>query len=72
MSKNNTRTNPFTKHPKEVNENYFQHFIVAMSYFLIFLRLSTVSFIHAFFPFLFTKTASTEIIDIANKLKKRK
>ena len=64
--------NPFTKHPKSVNENYFQHFLVAFKFFLKFLRLSFISLVHAFFPFMFTKTASTEICELAEKLKKRK
>jgi len=63
--------NPFTEHPKSVNESYMKHFLIAFGYFFIFLKLSLISLIHAVFPFMFKKTVSTEIVNIADDMKKR-
>ena len=64
--------NPFTKHPKKVNETYFQHFFKAMSYSFIFFILTIKSFIHAIFPFLFEYSVSDKIKKIYSILEKRK
>lgn len=50
--------NPFNKHPKEVGMNYFSHFIYAWTVFGRLFYASIVVIVHAFFPFLFTHTAS--------------
>ena len=59
------------KHLKSVNESYFKHMIEA--FFIVFLLMvsSMACFVHAIFPFLFTKTASNNIKLILNRNEKR-
>jgi len=64
--------NPFVKHPKEVGMNYFQHFAFAFYVQLKLLLALLACFIHAFFPFLFTTTASTIIRELDDKISHRK
>ena len=64
-------TNVFTKHPKEVGETYLEHMFNALRYSLTFLFLSVVAFIHAILPFLFTRTASCVVQEMADHIKKR-
>jgi len=64
--------NIFTKHPHSVNESYIQHLIVALKYSFKLFALFVISFIHAILPFLFKKTVSSKIIEMANDLKQRK
>lgn len=61
----------FNKHPKEVGMNYFTHMIFAFKVSLKTFYMGIVSFIHAFFPFLFTKTTSTMIKKMNDKLQGR-
>ncbi len=56
----------FTAHPASVNETYFQHMRVALSFSLLFFMGGLAAFVHAFFPFLFEKTGST-LIDRLNQ-----
>tara|TARA_R100000963_G_C4542710_1_gene39104 strand:+ start:132 stop:338 length:207 start_codon:yes stop_codon:yes gene_type:complete len=63
--------NIFTKHPKEVGETYLQHMMSALRYSLTFLFLFVVAFIHAIIPFLFTRTASCVIQEMARHIEKR-
>ena len=63
--------NIFTKHPKEVGETYLQHMMSALRYSLTFLFLFVVAFIHAIMPFLFTRTASCVIQEMARHIEKR-
>jgi len=49
----------FMAHPRSVNESYFQHMGVALRYAGTFAFCSFCALVHAFFPFLFEKTAST-------------
>lgn len=53
--------NPFTKHPHEVGESYFEHLLEALYLFVRLTYSGLVMIIHAFVPFLFTKTASKTI-----------
>lgn len=64
--------NPFTKHPREVGMNYFQHFLFAFSVQFKLLAALLACFVHAFFPFLFTTTASTIISKLDRKIIHRK
>lgn len=48
----------FTEHPASVGETYGQHFFVALSFSFCMLKGAFCCAIHAFFPFLFTKTGS--------------
>ena len=63
--------NIFTKHPEEVGETYFEHMYNAMRYAATFLLLFFVALIHSIFPFLFTKTASCVIQEMARHIEKR-
>ena len=63
--------NIFTKHPKEVGETYLEHMFNALRYSLTFLFLLVVAFIHAIIPFLFTRTASCVIQEMARHIEKR-
>jgi hypothetical protein len=63
--------NPFTKHPQEVDEKYFQHMGMAVRYALTFLLLFFAALIHAVFPFLFRKTSSCVIQEMAKLIEKR-
>ena len=63
--------NIFTKHPKEVGETYLQHMMSALRFSLTFLFLFVVAFIHAIMPFLFTRTASCVIQEMARHIEKR-
>jgi hypothetical protein len=49
----------FLAHPRSVNESYFEHMGVALRYSGTFAFCAFCAFVHAFFPFLFEKTAST-------------
>jgi len=63
--------NLFTDHPNDIGETYLQHmrFALLMSLKLFFLSIAIA--IHAAFPFIFTKIASTTILNIAEKLSPR-
>ena len=63
--------NIFTKHPKEVGETYFEHMYNALRYSVTFLLLFFVALIHSIFPFLFTKTASCVVQEMAKHMEKR-
>ena len=63
--------NIFTKHPKEVGETYLQHMWAAVRYSFTFLLLLFVSLIHSIFPFLFIKTASCVVQEMAKHMEER-
>ena len=63
--------NPFTKHPREVGLNYFQHFVFAFYVQFKLILAIMACFVHAFFPFLFTTTASTIISKLDRKIAHR-
>ena len=63
--------NIFTNHPKEVGETYFQHMLSALRYSLTFLGLFLVVLIHSIFPFLFIKTASCVVQEMAKHMEER-
>ncbi len=63
--------NPFTKHPHEVGESFFEHFFEALYLFVRLTYSGLVMFIHAFLPFLFTKTASRTIFYFHGRFMKR-
>ena len=64
--------NPFTKHPKEVNETYLQHMWCALKFSCKLEFLSWCAFVHAIFPFWFKTTASDEIKELNDCMQKRK
>ena len=63
--------NIFTKHPQEVGETYLEHLFNAVRFAFTFLLLFVVALIHSIFPFLFTKTASCVIQEMARHIEKR-
>ena len=50
--------NPFTEHPKEVNETFLEHMWCATKFAIKLEMLAFAVIIHAIFPFLFVPTAS--------------
>ena len=64
-------TNIFTKHPKEVGETYLEHMFNAVRFSLTFLLLFVVALIHSILPFLFTKTASCVVQEMAKHMEER-
>ncbi|MDA9800959.1 DUF6356 family protein [Candidatus Pseudothioglobus singularis] len=65
-------SNIFSKHPKEVGETYLQHLIAACKYGFVLFGLFIITIIHAVIPFVFKKTVSNKIIELADQLQKRK
>ena len=63
--------NPFTEHPREVNETYFKHMKVATGYGFCFLKLACKSFIHGMFPWIFNGCISKKVCDISDHIKGR-
>ena len=63
--------NPFTKHPNEVGETYFQHMRCALRFHFTLLKLSLCALIHSIFPFLCEKTASDGIKELNYCMQKR-
>lgn len=63
--------NPFTHHPRSVNETYCQHLMFAMQSGLYMLLAGIACIIHGFFPFLCKNTGSDAIFFLANKLSNR-
>ena len=63
--------NIFTKHPKEVGETYLEHMFNAVRFSLTFLLLFVVALIHSILPFLFTKTASCVVQEMAKHMEER-
>ena len=63
--------NIFTKHPEEVGETYLEHMYNAIRYAATFLLLFVVALIHSILPFLFTKTASCVVQEMAKHMEER-
>ena len=64
--------NPFTKHPKSVNETYLEHMMCALKFAFKLECLAFCAFIHAVFPFLCKTTASDGIKELNDCMQKRK
>ncbi len=58
----------FTAHPASVDETYFEHLGVALSFSLKLFAGALVALVHAFFPFLFVKTGSAVIADLHDRM----
>lgn len=58
----------FTEHPASVGETYFEHFIVASTFFAKLFIASVVCLVHAFLPFMFEKTGSGMIAKMYNDM----
>ena len=63
--------NPFTEHPREVGENYFQHMGVATRTGLKLGGAALACFVHGIFPFLFVTTGSQTIENLHRQIHKR-
>ena len=64
--------NLFTKHPKSVDETYFEHMKCAFKFFYTLLGLSIAALVHAIFPFLFQTTASRGVKKLNDCMKDRR
>ena len=64
--------NPFTKHPKSVDETYFEHMKCAFKFFYTLFGLSFAALVHAVFPFWFEHTASRGVKKLNDCMKDRK
>jgi hypothetical protein len=63
--------NPFTSHPKEVGEGYFEHMANAAGFGARMAAGAAACFVHAVFPFLFVNRGSQSIEQLYRKLHKR-
>ena len=64
--------NPFTKHPKSVNETYLEHMWCAFKFFVKLQLLSFAALVHSVFPFWFQTTASRGVKKLNSCLQNRK
>lgn len=60
--------NPFTAHPSEVGETYWQHFGFAMRVAGAALAAGLAAALHAVFPFLMQRTASAILLGLAERI----
>ena len=58
----------FNEHPATVGESYLEHMTVALSFAFNLLRAAGACFVHAFAPWLFTKTGSTAISELNRRM----
>ncbi|HEY0625372.1 MAG TPA: DUF6356 family protein [Allosphingosinicella sp.] len=63
--------NPFTEHPREVGENYFQHLATAAKFAATMLVGGICVMIHAFLPFLFVNMGSRTMAKLHKRMTKR-
>lgn len=61
-------TKVFTDHPATVGETYLEHLRTALGFSFTMIRSAVCCAIHAFLPFLFTKTGSTAIEDLHRRM----
>ena len=64
--------NPFTKHPGDVDETYFEHMKCAFKFFYTLFGLSLSALVHSVFPFWFEHTASNGIKKLNDCMQDRK
>jgi len=60
--------NPFTNHPKDVGEGYFEHFRHATWFGVRMIGGGIACFVHAIFPFLCVRTGSRTMDRLHSKL----
>ena len=63
--------NPFTDHPREVGETYFQHFRTALGVSASLTAGALACLVHAVCPFLFVRTGSATIERLYRRTHKR-
>lgn len=61
----------FSQHPQSVDETYWQHMQFAGNFSFKLFLAAMAAIIHAIFPFLFEKTASTIVRNLVNKTHNR-
>ena len=61
-------TRLFKEHPASVDETYFEHMGAALSFSFTMIRAAICCAVHAFLPFLFTKTGSRAIEDLSHRM----
>jgi len=64
--------NPFTEHPHEVGETYFQHARFAVGCGLKLIKLGFTAIIHGVMPFLFKTTVSDSLPELAGSFRERR
>ena len=68
---NKVMKNPFTKHPEEIGETYFQHLWFAGRIAWVAFWVSVTALVHALLPFLFKETASGMLKCLNDGINKR-
>ena len=61
-------TKAFTDHPATVGESYLEHLRCALGFSFTMIRSAFCCGIHAFLPFLFTKTGSSTIEELHQRM----
>jgi hypothetical protein len=62
----------FTDHPRSVGESYWQHMGVALSFAGAMSWGAAASLLHAIFPFLCTRTGSSIVLRLHERVAKRR
>ena len=60
------------KHLKETNKSYFKHMFFALEISIKLILAGITAFVHSLIPGFFKKNASTIIINLSEKIKRRK
>jgi len=64
--------NIFTKHPKEVGENYLQHFYHAIRFACLLFSHSLKALVHALLPFCYETAVSDRVKTLSEGMQKRR
>ena len=56
--------NPFTDHPREQGEGYFQHLRFAMQFGVTMFAGGAAAIVHALLPFMFKRTGSSTLAQL--------
>ena len=63
--------NPFSKHPREVGESYFEHLGTAAGFGATMVIGGLCVLVHSLLPFLFEHTGSQTMAKLHGRMKKR-
>jgi hypothetical protein len=63
--------NAFTDHPRSVGETYWQHMRAALSFGALMFAAAAAALVHAIFPFLCTRTGSTIVRRLHDRMNRR-
>lgn len=58
----------FTEHPESVGETYTEHLFAALGFALTMARAAICCAVHAFLPFLFTRTGSRAVAELVERM----